>query len=324
MISRRLLRIKVLQTYYSHLLVNDKYDVTAATKELNRHISKFHQQYVFLLDLMSEVKKYSERKYDIEVNKFIQNKDSEVPYLKLFKNKLINKFLESDSFHTYKKNYKVNWVNQQDLVKKITNDFIKSEIFDKYLDKEQNFENDKKLIKSFYDTFLMKEFFDLYPAMEEMDIYWADTTDYALKNCAKTISLISEDDFAEDIQVLPAYKHKDDLDFAQHLLQYTINNQDKLFEHIKPFISQWDFERLFKLDMIILQLAITEFLEYPTIPLLATVDEYVEIAKEYCTDKSWSFINGVLDRIIHHLCEQGKINKIKDGCEKFKNKSDTE
>ncbi len=324
MISRRLLRIKVLQTYYSHLLVNDKYDVIAATKELNHHISQFHHQYLMLLDLMSEVKNYAERKYEIEVNKFIQNKDSEIPYLKLFKNKLINKFLESDSFHNYKKNYGFSWVNQQDLVKKITNEFVKSDIFDKYLNKEQNFENDQKLIRAFYDTFLLKQFPELYSAMEEMSIYWADTTDYALKNCAKTVMMISEDDFAEDIQVLPVYKQNDDLEFAIHLLQYTINNQDKLFEHIKPFISQWDFERLFKLDMIILQLAITEFLEYPTIPLLATVDEYVEIAKEYCTDKSWSFINGVLDRIIHHLCEQGKINKIKDGCEKFTGKSDSE
>ncbi len=322
MISRRLLRIKVLQTYYSHQFVNDKYDVTTATKELNKHISQFHRQYIMLLDLMSEVKKYAERKYDIEVNKFIQNKDREIPYLKLFKNKLISKFLESDSFHNYKKNYGIGWAQYQDLVKEITNEFIKSEIFDKYLNKEQNFENDQQLIRAFYDTFLLKEFPELYQSMEEMSIYWADTTDYALKNCAKTVMIINEDDFAEDIQVLPVYKQKDDLDFAISLLQYTINNQDKLFEHIKPFISQWDFDRLFKLDTIILQLAITEFLEYPTIPLLATVDEYVEIAKEYCTDKSWSFINGVLDRIIHHLCQQNKIKKIKDGCEKFTGKSE--
>jgi len=321
MISRRLLRIKVLQTFYSHLLVNDKYDIILATKELNKHINQFHRQYILFLDLMNEIKKYAERKYEIEKNKFIQNKNTEIVFLKLFKNKLINKFLESETFQNYKKNYGVNWLNNSDLAKKITIDFTKSEIFEKYLDKEQNFANDKKLIKDFYETFLMKQYPDIYFAMEEASIYWADTTDYALKNCAKTIMEVNEDDYPTEIQVFPVYKQKDDLEFAIKLLQQTISNQDKLFEHIQPFITQWDFERLFKLDMIILQLAITEFIEYPTIPLLATIDEYVEISKEYCTEKSWAFINGVLDRIIHHLCKQGKIKKLKDGCEKFINNS---
>ena len=317
MISRRLLRIKVIQTYYSHLLVNDKYDVTAATKELNRHIFHFHHLYLFLLDLLPEIKKYAEKKYEIEVNKFIQNKGSETPYLKLAQNKVINKFIESKAFAAYKKNYGFSWANNQELVKDITNAFVNSDVFKKYSEEDNNFEADKKLITCFFNEFLKEQYPDIYPEMEEMNIYWADVTDYALSNCAKTISQIQEKTPGEDIKIFPMYKQNEDREFAIHLLQYTITNQTQLFEHIQPFISQWEFERLFKLDMIILQLATTEFLEFPGIPILATVDEYVEISKEYCTDKSWAFINGVLDRISHHLCEKGMIKKLKDGCEKI-------
>ena len=324
MISRRLLRIKVLQSFYSHLLVNDKYDVTSATKELNRHIFHFHHLYLFLLDLLPEIKRYTEKKYEIEVNKFIQTKGAEQPYRRLSNNMVINKLIESKSFKEYKKNYGFSWVNDIEFVKELTNDFINSDTFLSYLTKEQTFENDKNLIYDFYYDFLRLEYAPLYAEMEEMNIYWADITDYALANCAKTIENISENINGEDIQVFPMYKQPEDRDFAIHLLQHTITNQDKLFEHIQPFISQWEFERLFKLDMIILELAVTEFLEFPEIPILATVDEYVEIAKEYCTDKSWAFINGVLDRISHYLCDKGLIKKLKDGCEKIQQKPESE
>jgi N utilization substance protein B len=317
MINRRLLRIKVIQAFYSHLLVNDKYDIASATKELNRHIFHFHHLYLFLLDLLNEIKKYAEKKYEIELNKFIQNKGSEAAYLRLIENKAINKFSLSTAFANYKKNYGFSWANHQDFVKEVTTSFVNSEIFQKYSQQENNFENDKELIFKFYNEFLKEQYPDIYPEMEEMNIYWADVTDYALSNCAKTILQIQENTAGENVKIFPMYKQEEDRDFAVHLLQYTITNQENLFEHIKPFLTQWEFERLFKLDMIILQLATAEFLEFPTIPILATVDEYVEISKEYCTEKSWSFINGVLDRISHHLCEKGLITKVKDGCQKI-------
>ncbi len=317
MINRRLIRIKVMQTFYAHLITNDRYDITKPTKEFHRHVIQFHYLYLFLLDLMNEIQRYAEQKYEIETNKFIQNRNLATPYLRLLKNKFINKFAQSEAFQNYKKNIGFSWVNNQDIIKTIATQFTNSEIFQLYLTKEQNFENDKKLIFNFYNTFLKEQCPDIYIEAEEMNIYWADTVDHALNNCAKTIVLIHENTAPEQIEILPPYKKTEDLDFGDKLLKLTIENEEKLFEYIKPFISQWEFERLFKLDMIILQLATTEFLEFPTIPILATVDEYVEIAKEYCTEKSWAFVNGILDRIIHNLCKQGKIKKLKDGCEKF-------
>ena len=305
MISRRLIRIKVLQIFYSFSKKED-YTSIKAEKELFYSINKFYDLYHLLLLLIVEISNLEKNKFE-QVKNNIYNSKKDTGF-KLHKNKALIILRESSVLKEALENKKLNWVKNDYIIKKLYTEFIESNIFTEY-SKDENKTNKKEielLVKFFSDFLSENKMFNEF--LEEESIYWVDTFTFALIMVVKTIKSINIES-NKPIKLLPLYKNEDDKDFAKKLLQKSIINSQENIEIIEKFAKNWEAERFAQIDLLILQLAITELLEFPTIPIKVSLNEFIEISKYYSTKKSKAFINGLLDNIISDFKKNGKINK---------------
>jgi N utilization substance protein B len=166
---------------------------------------------------------------------------------------------------------------------------------------------DKKFIVNLI-TKLFAESEDLESNFEEQSIYWNDDTEYVTVMIEKTLKKFKSDN-GENAEMMPLYKNKDDEDFVRVLFRKTILYTKQCSELIDKNTTNWEVERIALMDILVMQLAITEILEFPEIPVKVTLNEYIEIAKYYCTPKSSTFVNGILDNIVKEIREQGLFNK---------------
>lgn len=309
MISRRLLRIKVLQIYYSHLFSNPRFDVESARKELNKSIESYHKLYLLLMDLLVEIQKFTEQKYDIEMNKYFKDEALIISLKKIVDNQVIAKLRTSRTLESLKKSYLISWnSNHQAFLKAMFKDFQETDLFLHLTDEESNFDSIRKFTIKILTNFF-HYYGPLYIELEEMSIYWNDDIEFTLNMVEKTIKNIDENTKPDAIKIFEMFKNDDDRLFAFKLLETTILDYEEREKQMKPFLKNWDLQRIFVLDLYIVQLAITEFLSFPTIPVKVTINEYIDISKVYCTPKSWAFINGILDKIASNFKANGLINK---------------
>ncbi len=310
MISRRLLRIKVLQIFYAHLFSNPKFDIELADKNLDKSILEYHKLYFLLLDLLIELHKFSEQKLEIERSKYFSDEIKRKPFERLANNAILKLLRENKTLSQYKINYEIDWNAHSGFLREMFIDFQKTKLFQSLIDEEQNYKLDKRFLIKFYTDFI-HVYPPAYIELEAMSIYWNDDIEFALNMVEKTIKRINET--TSEIEFFPMYKNEDDRQFAHNLLEKTVLEQEEREKQMTPFLKNWDLQRVFILDLYIVQLAITEFLHFPTIPVKVTINEYIDISKDYGTPKSWAFINGILDKIAADFKEKKIINKIGRG-----------
>jgi len=305
MISRRLIRIKVLQIFYSFSKKED-YTSIKAEKELFYSIERFYDLYHLLLLLIVEISKLEKEKFEKTKGNIYKHKNNDG--LKLHQNKALLLLSESSVLKEALEEKKLNWIKNDYIVKKLYDEFIESDIFADYSkSKNQTNKNDLELLVKFYTVFLAEnKMFNEF--LEEESIYWVDDFTFALVMVLKTIKSLKFDS-DKQVNLLPIYKNEDDKEFAKKLLQKSIVNSNENIEIIKKYAKNWEAERFAQIDLLILQLAITELLEFPTIPIKVSLNEFIEISKYYSTTKSKAFINGLLDNIISDFKKEGKINK---------------
>jgi len=147
-------------------------------------------------------------------------------------------------------------------------------------------------------------------SVEEQSIYWVDDVEVVLSFVIKTIKRFDEENGTRQT-LLPMFKDEEDAEFAHKLLTNTLKNGEKYSEMIDANTRNWDLDRIAFMDILIMQVALTEIMDFPTIPVNVTLNEYIEIAKKYSTDKSGTFINGVLDKIVSQLKSENKLIKVK-------------
>ena len=306
MISRRLLRIKVLQVFYAHLFSNPRFDIELAHKNLEKSIFEYYRLYFLLTDLLLEIKKAAEQKIEIEKSKFFSDETTRKPFEQIAGNRILRKIENSKNFKQIKTKYKINWSEHPGFLKKMFSDFQTTKVFQILTRDISDFSDDKKAIIKTLSDFI-HIYSPMYAELEEMSIFWNDDIEFALSMVEKTIKGITES--SEDIIFFPLYKNDDDKHFAVNLLEKTILEQDERKKQMIPFLRNWDLQRIFVLDIYTIQLAITEFIHFPTVPVKVTINEYIDISKAYGTVKSWAFINGILDKIAVDFKEKNIIQK---------------
>ena len=172
---------------------------------------------------------------------------------------------------------------------------------------QNSYNEDKKLVLDFYKYYLDSS--DLfYQILEEQSIYWNDDIEFIINMVIKTIKGFTKEKGVE-AKLLPLFKNSDDHEFAKNLFRKTILNHEEYTNLIEEHTKNWDIDRIAFIDMLFMQQAIAEVLEFPSIPIKVTLNEYIEIIKYYSTKKSSTFINGILDKVIITLNKQGKIKK---------------
>jgi len=307
MISRRLLRIKVLQVLYAYY-TNESKDLQTSEKELNFSINKSFELYNYLLLIILEIRNYAESRIEIGLNKKIPTYSDLNPNKRFVENSFMVQLSENEQLKKFVNNNHISWVNHPELIKELYNRLTESESYLTYMDSEScDYQMHKKIVSDFYSDILLPNEL-LQQVLEEQSIYWNDDLEYVVSMILKTIKRFSEND-GKDKRLLELYKNKEDKDYVTDLFRKSVGLRSMCLEMIEKTANNWDLERIAFMDVIVMQLAITEFLEFPSIPSKVTLNEYLDIARYYSTDKSNTFINGVLDKILTQLRSENKIVK---------------
>jgi N utilization substance protein B len=307
MISRRILRIKVLQLLYAYYKSPDA-SLNKVEKELFHSINKTYELYHYLLLLIIEIRDFAASRIEIARQKNYPSYEDLHPNTKFVENKVIHQIRINSDFNNYLNNNKISWIRYPELIRKIYLKIRSSEEYIKYMDDpDRSFENDKEILYNIYSTSIATTE-DLYNNLEEQSIYWNDEIEFVISIIIKTIKGFKESD-KENVRLFSLFKNDDDIDFVKRLFRKAILHKDDYLELIQKFTQHWEIERIAFMDILILQLAITEVIEFDSIPTKVTFNEFLEIAKYYSTNKSSIFINGVLDKIIGYLKENNKFKK---------------
>lgn len=307
MISRRIIRTKVLQILYAHVSTPEK-QISASENELHFSIQKTYELYHLLLSLPIELIDFADRLIELRKQKNFPTKEELNPNLRFVSNRLINKLRSNKDLATFVQKNKVNWVNSQELVKKIYHSMVGSELYLNYLmNSEDNFQIDRRFCEDFYPEILLKNEF-VFNEFEEQSIYWNDDLDFVVSMVIKTLKKFREENNIND-HLSSLYKDEEDRDFTVKLFRKTLAKSEENRKTIETYTKNWDVDRVATMDILIMELALTELTEFPSVPIKVTLNEYIELAKYYSTQRSSIFINGVLDRITKDFKEQGKIVK---------------
>ncbi len=307
MISRRILRIKILQTLYAYFQNADG-EINRAEKALFHSIQKSYDLYHYLLLLIIEIADYAYSRIEIALQKKIPSYEDLHPNTKFVENQIIGLLRKNRQLNEYVNHSKLSWVQTPELIKKLHNKIRMAPFFKEYMENTtRTFGEDQKVIIDIYSKEIIASE-GLYQALEEQSIYWNDEVEFIIGMIVKTLKKLREND-DENTPLMPLYKNEEDQEFVRHLLRKAIVHQKEYRTIVEEFTENWDVDRIAFMDFLILEMAITEAIEFPFIPTKVTINEYLEIAKSYSTEKSRIFINGLLDKIFKHLKETKKIKK---------------
>jgi transcription antitermination protein NusB len=311
MISRRIIRTKVLQILYAYYSSEEK-SIPQTEKEFFFSINKTYDLYHYLMLLLLDVADYAEKVIEIKQNKHFPTPEELNPNKKFVNNGIIKLLRINVPLQNFLKKEKLSWVNHPDLIRELYLFLTESETYDGFMNSGiSSFSEDKQFADEIFSkVFLVYE--DLHQVLEEQSIYWNDDIDFVMTMISKTIRRFEENKGGNQ-SLLPAFKDEDDRNFAKELLRKSIINQNELRDIIHENSQNWDIERIAFVDILIMQLALAEFLYFPTIPTKVTMNEYIELSKFYSTEKSRNFINGILDKALKDLRKEDKIKKIGRG-----------
>ena len=311
MISRRLLRVKVLQMLYA-FYKNDDRSLAKAEKELLFSIGKAYDLYHYLLLLLVDVAFIAEKKIEAGRNKLVPNPVDIHPNTRFIENKLLKLLADNVQLKSYVETNCISWADQEGFVNGLYKTITESDLYSKYMNAENNdFAADKKFVEKIFMNILARDE-NFYSLMEDKSIYWNDEIEFILSMVVRTIKQFKEGD-NEHVSLMSLFKDSDDEEFVKVLFRKTILKHDENLVLIKENTKNWDLERIAFMDILILEMSLTEIQEFNSIPVKASFNEYLEIAKYYSTENSSTFINGLLDKMIKDLQKEGKINKIGRG-----------
>jgi len=313
MLTRRHIRVKVMQCIYA--LVQSKDDsLEKQEKFLRVSIENMYVLYLLVLSLLVELHKLAEKHVQHASKKYLATKEDDYLDAKKFVN---NKFLVQISNNgSLKKELSKrklnNWYLNEEYVKIIYKEVIASDIYKDYmLETELNYESDKEVIIRLFKNVIAPND-KIYEYFEDDKLTWVDdipiVNTYLVKRLRKARQSLNENFFLPTL-----LKDQQDMAYANELLTKTLLNDAKWEKEIEGKTPNWDNDRIAEIDSIILKMALCELLNFPSIPEKVTLNEYLEIAKEYSTPKSSIFINGVLDKLAKEYKSSGKLQKMGRG-----------
>jgi N utilization substance protein B len=307
MLTRRHIRAKVMQSLYA-FGQTDNGNVHAEEKFLIKSMECMHDLFLLNLSLFVEIKDLAEDFLEKSSQKHLATEEERNPNRKFVNNRIIA-LIENNAFlnEQLEKRKLQHWKQNNEYVALIWDEIRQSLLYSTYMKtRESDFQEDKNFILDIFKEIIAPNE-KLYDYLEDTKLTWPD--DFPIVNTAllKTFQNIKASD--KNLFVPRAFKNMDDRDFALELFKKTLNNTEAYTKEIKGKTPNWDSDRIAEIDLILLKMAICEFLGFPSIPVKVTINEYLEIAKEYSTPKSSIFINGVLDKLSKEYESGGKLNK---------------
>ena len=299
MISRRLLRIKALMALYAFNRRDDG-DMIKAENELLFSIEKTYDLYHYILLLILEIAWIASERIDLALQKKMPTTEDLNPNRRFVDNIVIRNLGNNSNLKEYVARKGISWSNNPEIPRALYIRLLSWPAYKEYMDSSDNSYNaDKKLLIK-----LVSEFFpasdELIAGFEEQSIFWNDDLEYVSAMIEKTLKKMKHNT-GESFPLMPLYKNEEDKHYVITLLRKAILSADEFKPLIDKNTTNWEVERIALMDILVMQLAITEIIEFPEIPVKVTLNEYIEIAKYYCTSKSSTFVNGILDKVVQEM-----------------------
>lgn len=272
-------------------------------KGLRQRLDDSIELFTYLVYFVTEVARYAERDAKLRASKNLVTAEDRNVNTKIAGNETLWRILESEGFKSAVAHFNLKNTDDEDMVRKVYNALTVSDIYKTYIATQQRDKSDEKAILQyiFSDLMLPNEVFTSY--LEEEYTNWQDDGEMMQQLVMSYLSKPTNFDVASFVPV-------DKWQFARELLTCVQNKREHVESLIKPRLKNWDADRIAVLDMILMQMGVCELLYFETIPPKVTINEYIDIAKEYSTEQSGHFINGIIDAIHKELLRENKINKV--------------
>ncbi|MDR0969038.1 MAG: transcription antitermination factor NusB [Lentimicrobiaceae bacterium] len=312
MLNRRYLRVKVLQALYAYYQSGNN-QLDQGEKQLLLSINKLYELFIWQLSFLVELTRFAENRIEENKQKHLPTVEDLHPNMRFVKNRVLEALSNNKSFQRFENTYKINWSGETEMIRKYYNQIRETVEYQKYMSTEKDdFANDKKflihLIEKYFADFELLQFF-----YEEKSMYFVD--DYHLISYLLIKFFKEMDENFDALALLPTLlktendEINEDQLFVKRLFRFTLLNDAEYASMIVSTTSNWEKDRIASVDLIILKMALTELLNFPSIPVKVTMNEYIDLSKYYSTHKSKIFVNGVLDKLIQQLRREDKIVK---------------
>ena len=309
MINRVLIRAKVVQNLYSYILTRPECTLNKALKNLDASLAKTYELYHYLLRLPIELTHIQEMRLDEARNKYLPTEEELNPNMKFVNNRLVAALSSNDQLQEYAQEHAVTWNDDPILERLVLDKIVKSDVYQEYMSSDQEGMNtDSQLWQQLMKQVILPED-NMVEAIEQRSLYWTeDDIDLMGQFVCKTFRRIAEG--AEDA-ILPMFKDEEDGDFGKELFSATVTQMPENNEIIDNLVeeSRWDKDRIVLMDRIIMCAALAELRSFDKIPVAVTLNEYIELAKNFSTAASGKFVNGILNNAVKQLRKDGKLLK---------------
>ena len=309
MLNRRFLRVKALQSIYAYHQ-SESSNLPQAEKLLLAGVDDLYKLFVYQLSFWVEIRQFAERRIEENKQKHFPTEEDLNPNMKFVDNRILKALDENQHLTKLVDQYKIDWTDsREDFIRQMFVKLTETPEYQEYMNNgKDGFSDDKHFLATVIDTY-MPENGLLYDYYSDRDLSYTSDYQLAIYLLWKYISELPAD-FNANSMLPPVFKDEaEDKEFVVKLFEKTILHADEYMEMVKDNISNWDYDRLALMDKILIFMALTEFIEFHSIPVKVTINEYIEISKFYSTPESRRFVNGMLDRLSTELKEKGRLVK---------------
>lgn len=311
MLSRHFLRCKVLQELYACQIEGK--DMVSAAKEFDYHIGRLNELGILQVALLPKMLEVGERVIEEGRKKFRPTDAEKTPNRKFLGNEFLRRMADNFELKQHIERWGGCWELNSELVREAFIEFRKTDTYCQYLSHaDSDFEQDKELAISLFRFLMNRE--ALVAVISERSLLWEDDFEQIAQYNFMMLKTLDADTFDEAMPWPVMYdkrvaKDEDDLQFARQLLRQTLEHREESDELIKNRLQGWEFERVALIDILLVNMAVAELTSCPSIPEKVTIDEYIELSKEFSSERSRLFVNGILDKLLLQLRSQGRIKK---------------
>ncbi|MGX5819897.1 transcription antitermination factor NusB [Chitinophaga lutea] len=304
MISRRNIRVKVMQTLYAMDTMDQALvKPGTATSLLNEKLDQTCQIFTYLLYSIARVAQYAETDAQARASKHLPSAEDLSVNTKIAGNDFVFQVLGDKGFQVNLDTWKLRRLEDIELTRKLYNQLTDTDAYKQYIAQQgREKASEKQIIEFIYKEILEKsELFRQH--MEDSFLHWGDDEEMMTILVGNYLSKPQLFNFMQLIS-------REKLEYAKELLTTVINKKDYCLELIRPKLQNWDPERIAAVDMLLMEMGVCEFLYFPTIPTKVTINEYIDLAKAYSTPQSGQFVNGILDNILKDLQQANLVEKV--------------
>ena len=303
MISRRNIRVKVMQTLYTLEAQEAPPKPGEPARILQKHFDQSRQLLTYLIYCITEIARYAETDSRVRASKHLPSDSDLHVNIKLAGNEQLWKILEDPAWKSAVAADKPHLHDHKEIIRRLYTELAATDEYKKYITEQSRERKTEKEILEFIFTAILLPNEAFGSHVEELFTNWDDDGEMICQLVVAYIAKPGSLDFKEIIS-------KDKKEFAVTLIETVLDKKEVILDLIRPRLKNWDAERIATLDMILMQMGVAEFLYFETIPPKVTINEYIDLAKDYSTPQSGQFVNGILDNIHKDLVKEDKMHKV--------------